>query len=71
LADRIVDLGNGAQESNEQYGTPLNPLVLKPGDKIAQMVVVPFDSGVILVEYMSNLSSTERGDKGFGSSGKA
>ena len=39
-----------------------------PGDKIAQFVMMPFYSPVISVE--ENLSETDRGAGGFGSTGK-
>jgi dUTP pyrophosphatase len=42
---------------------------IKKGDRIAQLLVIP----ILIVqpeETMEELSQTERGDKGFGSSGK-
>jgi len=48
-------------------GSP-NHLLGSAGDKIAQMVVVPL-SRFVDVEVVPHLETTERGSKGFGSSG--
>lgn len=40
----------------------------KPGDRIGQMIVVPYP--VVEFEEVAELSNTERGDGGYGSSGK-
>jgi len=42
--------------------------VVNPGDKIVQMIVLKYNSEP--VEEAEELSSSERGEKGFGSSGK-
>jgi len=42
--------------------------VIKKGDRIGQIVLLKNDFGVI-IEEVSRLSETERGEKGFGSSG--
>lgn len=39
------------------------------GDRIAQLVILPVENAVY--EYTDNLSDTERGEGGFGSTGKA
>ncbi len=44
------------------------PYVVKKGDKIAQLVIMPIE--VVEWEQVQELSSTERGSSGFGSSGK-
>jgi len=50
------------------------PLILKPGSKIAQMIIQPFayikNTEFIEVTDIKDLGDTERGEKGFGSSGK-
>lgn len=43
------------------------PLKIKVGDKIAQMVVMPIYTGT--PQVVDSLSTTERGTKGFGSTG--
>jgi dUTP pyrophosphatase len=44
------------------------PFVVKPGDRIAQLVVTPVARAVI--ELVENLSETERGGAGYGSTGQ-
>jgi len=46
--------------------------VVNPGDRIAQLVILPIYSGQpIRVERLEDLGATERGSTGFGSSGRA
>ena len=40
----------------------------KVGDRICQMVVIPYPN--VLFKETDELSKTERGEKGFGSTGK-
>lgn len=44
------------------------PFVVRPGERIAQLVIVPVIKPEI--EVVDDLSSTERGEGGFGSTGK-
>lgn len=44
-------------------------LQIKPGDKIAQLVVVPCMTEAFRCDALTDLSETERGDGGFGSTG--
>lgn len=44
------------------------PLVLRRGDRIAQLVVAPV--AAVAVEEVARLPDTERGDGGFGSTGR-
>lgn len=46
----------------------VKPFEIKAGDKIAQMVILPIPD--IELEEVEELSNTQRGRKGFGSSGK-
>ena len=50
------------------YDNPMNFAPYKVGDRIGQMVILPYPN-VNLLE-VSELSETERGNNGFGSSGK-
>ena len=45
------------------------PYVISGGDRIAQLVILPVENAVY--EYADDLSDTERGEGGFGSTGKA
>jgi dUTP diphosphatase len=46
-----------------------DPFGIEPGDRIAQLLVVPF-AGVEPVEAPSELTASVRGEGGFGSSGR-
>lgn len=54
----IVALHNDSEEEKE----------IRNGDRIAQLVFLPYITGEIKV--VDKLSDTERGDGGFGSTGK-
>jgi dUTP pyrophosphatase len=45
-----------------------NPHVFQVGDKVAQLLILPVESGVASV--VEDLTPSHRGEKGFGSSGK-
>ena len=49
--------------TNEDY-------VIRKGDKIAQLIVIPCFNKTVKVDKLEDLSSTERGTSGFGSTGK-
>lgn len=60
----------GMLRANSQYkdSEPVSQLELEAGDRIAQLILVP-----VLhcnAEFVSELSDTERGEGGFGSTGK-
>jgi len=44
------------------------PVAISSGDRIAQMVIASYEKAELT--EVSNLSDTERGDGGFGSTGK-
>lgn len=47
-----------------------NPITVKKGDRIAQMTLTPvLKANIAYVESLAELSSTNRGDKGFGHTG--
>ncbi|HOJ16003.1 MAG: dUTP diphosphatase [Caldisericia bacterium] len=45
-----------------------NDVVLKKGSKIAQLIIVPYEKVELFIDS-EKLDSTDRGEKGFGSSG--
>lgn len=45
-----------------------SPYIVRPGDRIAQLVLVPI--GIARVNLVEDLQNTSRGDGGFGSTGK-
>ena len=44
------------------------PYVMQPGERVAQMIVLPYVGGT--VEESEALSGSERGDNGYGSTGQ-
>lgn len=46
------------------------PQWIMPGDRVAQLIPIPQLSDVIEWQHMLELDETERGDQGFGSSGR-
>ena len=55
------------KEESKKHSYPVNTYKIKKGDKIAQLVVMV--QPVFSVEEVSELEETDRGNKGFGSSG--
>ena len=49
------------------YNDSNRDTVITPGDRIAQMILLPYQSMEFI--EVSDLSETDRGDGGFGSSG--
>ncbi|MCB0317318.1 MAG: dUTP diphosphatase [Bdellovibrionales bacterium] len=47
-----------------------NDYQIQAGDKIAQLLILPYNSECMLVESEEDLGDTDRGAKGFGSTGK-
>ena len=62
----VVDSGYRGEVSAVMLGT--STYSYRVGDRVAQLVVMPYPS-VELIE-VDNLSSTERGDGGYGSTGR-
>lgn len=46
----------------------INALAVKPGDRIAQAMIIPYPK--VEFDWTDELSDTERGDGGFGSTGQ-
>ena len=63
-----VDYGYTGSIKVKIYNHSNQPYTFKRGDKIAQLVVMP----ILLpeLEVVESLEQTERGDKGFGSTGR-
>jgi dUTP pyrophosphatase len=57
----------------DQDGFPLmltEPLVIKKGDKLAQLIIHPYSSNYFIQEVQEIDMNTSRGEGGFGSTGK-
>lgn len=70
-----IDIYGGVQDNGYrgEYGISIhnsgpNSVTYRPGDRIAQMVLIPSPESVIV--EVDELSETDRGVKGFGSTGK-
>ncbi len=54
---------------HRDYHPTRGSLVIRAGDRVAQLIVVPCISKAIKCDSLTDLSITERGDGGFGSTG--
>ena len=45
-------------------------VIIEEGERFAQLVVVPYQGGMDLVDSLKDLGETDRGNGGFGSTGK-
>ena len=64
----VIDSGYTGSLRFKMFNLGTEPVGFVKGDRIAQLIVVPFYSGEI--EYVMELEETDRGDGGFGSSGR-
>lgn len=67
-SDGVVDCGYTGSIQVKLYNHGSHGYEVKNGDKITQLVLTPIINPVI--ELVDELMSTERGSKGFGSSGR-
>lgn len=67
-SDGIVDCGFTGSIQVKLYNHGSHGYEVKNGDKITQLVITPIINPVI--ELVDELKATERGSKGFGSSGR-
>lgn len=67
-SEGIIDEDYTGSIKVKLYNHSRNRYEVKPGDKISQLIVVP----IIIpeLEFVDKLEDTERGDNGFGSSGR-
>lgn len=64
----VIDAGYRGEILVLMVNLGLDAVVLKAGEKIAQMIPVPVLTGS--VEVVASLETSQRADKGFGSSGR-
>ena len=68
ITDGTIDSGYTGAIGVCLFNTSGKPIAIEEGDRIAQLVIVPFlDEGLTVVD---ELEKTERGNNGFGSTGK-
>ena len=68
VSDGVIDCGYTGSIVVKLYNHSDTDYIVSAGDKITQLVVLPIINDVL--EVTDNLENTERGNKGFGSSGK-
>ena len=68
LSTGLIDEGYTGSIVVKLYNEGIRPYTVRKGDKISQLVLMPYVKTPI--EIVDSLSSTDRGDAGFGSSGK-
>lgn len=66
--DGVVDAGYTGSINVKLFNHGSEPVSFKAGDKIAQLVVVP--CLIEEIEFVEELEETERGENGFGSTGR-
>ena len=64
----LIDEGYTGSIKVKLYNQGREPYKVSAGDKISQLVIVPVHTPAL--EVVSDLEETERGNNGFGSSGK-
>lgn len=64
----VIDNGYRGDLAVKMYNFSDNSYMIEPGDKIAQLVVYPLLQPTF--EFTNQVTETNRGDKGFGSSDK-
>lgn len=69
VGEGVIDPGYTGSIKVKLYNLSDTPYVVQPGDKIIQLVILPvLMPDLVLVD---DLEPTERGDNGFGSSGRS
>lgn len=68
LSTGLIDEGYTGSIKVKLYNHSREPYSFKRGDKISQLVVIPVD--YVECEQVDALDSSERGENGFGSSGR-
>ena len=67
-SEGVIDSGYTGSICVKLYNHGQNAYEVNKGDKISQLVIMPIFTPAL--EIVSHLDSTERGDGGFGSTGK-
>jgi dUTP pyrophosphatase len=67
-SEGVIDAGYTGSICVKLYNNALIPYLVKKGDKITQLVILPIYSDEL--EVVDSLDETARGNNGFGSSGR-
>lgn len=68
VSEGVVDSGYTGSIRIKLYNHGIEPYAVQPGDKISQLVILPIITPRL--EIVDSLDETERGENGFGSSGR-
>ena len=68
LCEGVIDSGYTGSIVAKLYNQSSKEKVFEKGDKITQIVILPIPD--VEIELVDRLENTERGDGGFGSSGR-
>lgn len=68
LTEGVIDCGYTGSIRVKLYNNSYQPQDFKKGDKITQLVILPIPE--VELKQVEKLAETERGDDGFGSTGK-
>ena len=68
ICDGVIDVGYTGSIGVKLYNLSGKSYIVEKGDKIAQLVILPILTPEL--ELVDELSSTERGNGGFGSTGR-
>lgn len=68
VSEGVIDVGYTGSIKVKLYNHSRNRYEVKKGDKISQLVILPFLTPPL--ELVDSLEDTERGGNGFGSSGR-
>ena len=69
LSEGVIDCGYTGSIVAKLYNHSNTDYVFQKGDKITQLVILTCATGALL-EHVESFDETERGDNGFGSTGK-
>ena len=69
LSEGVIDCGYTGSIVAKLYNHSNTDYVFQKGDKITQLVILPCATGALL-KQVESFDETERGDNGFGSTGK-
>lgn len=67
-ADGVIDAHYTGSIAVKLYNHTMTPYKFKAGDKVAQLVILP--CVIPHLEFVDHLEETDRGDAGFGSTGR-
>ena len=71
ISEGVIDVGYTGSIVAKLYNLSDKPYKVNAGDKITQLVIMPYVAPDLYgIEIVDELDATDRGDNGFGSSGR-